>query len=153
MQITLNQLEIEAALKAYILNQININDGMEIVIDLKATRGEAGTTAIIDIVPRVEEKAEQVKASAPTRTVTAQAKEVTKDKPAAVASASMAKVAAAAQAEAEPETESLPNDESEAVDQAVAQAEAESEQAEEAEETQATAPRQSLFKNLGQVKN
>jgi outer membrane biosynthesis protein TonB len=51
VQITLNQSEIEQALKNYILEQININEGMEINIDLKATRGDQGTTAIIDILP------------------------------------------------------------------------------------------------------
>lgn len=149
MQITLNQVEIEAALKAYILNQININDGMEIVIDLKATRGEAGTTAIIDIVPRTEQKAEAVKPVA-SRTVTAQAKEVVKEKPAAVATTSMAQVVEEAQA-SEPETSA-----EEAGQETAAQAEAESADAEEAEEA-APAPagsaRPSLFATLNRPKN
>ena len=150
MQITLNQVEIEAALKAYILNQININDGMEIVIDLKATRGEAGTTAIIDIVPRSEQKAEAVKPVA-SRTVTAQAKEVVKEKPVAVAAASMAQVAEEAQAsDPEPET-SL----EEAAQEAATQAEAESADAEEAEEAApaTTSARPSLFAGLNRPKN
>lgn len=51
MQITLNQQEIEAALKSYVCSQININDDQEIAIDLKAGRSEAGYTATLDIRP------------------------------------------------------------------------------------------------------
>lgn len=51
MQITINQTEIEAAIKAHILSQINIKEGHDISITLKATRGDDGTTAIIDITP------------------------------------------------------------------------------------------------------
>lgn len=51
MQITINQTEIEAAIKAHILSQINIKEGHDISIQLKATRGDDGTTAIIDISP------------------------------------------------------------------------------------------------------
>ena len=52
MQITLIQSEIEQALKNYINDIMSVKDGMEIEIQLKATRGEEGTTAIIDIVPQ-----------------------------------------------------------------------------------------------------
>lgn len=51
MQITLIQSEIEQALKNYINDIMSVKEGMEIEIQLKATRGEEGTTAIIDIVP------------------------------------------------------------------------------------------------------
>ena len=51
MQITLVQSEIEQALKNYINEQVNVKEGMEIVIDFKATRGAEGNTAIIDIRP------------------------------------------------------------------------------------------------------
>lgn len=51
MQITLNQDEIEAALRKYVNEQVNIRDGHEITIDLKAGRGENGFSATIDIVP------------------------------------------------------------------------------------------------------
>lgn len=54
MQITINQSEIEAAIRSHILSQINVKDGHEISISLKATRGEDGTTAIIDITPIAE---------------------------------------------------------------------------------------------------
>ena len=51
MQITLNQTEIETALRRYVNDQVNIREGHEIVIDLKAGRGENGFSATIDIVP------------------------------------------------------------------------------------------------------
>lgn len=65
MQITINQSEIEAAIKAHILSQINIKDGHDISITLKATRGDDGTTAIIDITP----SAASVSVGAPTTPV------------------------------------------------------------------------------------
>lgn len=51
MLITLNQEEIEVALRNYVNEQVNIREGHEIVIDLKAGRGENGFSATIDIVP------------------------------------------------------------------------------------------------------
>ena len=51
MQITLNQDEIEASIRKYVNEQVNIREGQEITIDLKAGRGENGFLAIIDIVP------------------------------------------------------------------------------------------------------
>lgn len=85
MQVTLVQSEIEQALREFINSQINIKDGMEIVIVLKATRGDEGTTAIIDIV-KPEPVADVVKATAVTsepkaRTVTAAKSEVVKETP------------------------------------------------------------------------
>lgn len=86
MQITLIQSEIEQALKNYINDIMSVKDGMEIEIQLKATRGEEGTTAIIDIVPQkpktsrgrltsgeVPAKAEPAKAAAPAKAEAAQA--------------------------------------------------------------------------------
>lgn len=54
MQIIIAQAEIEQAIINYIHSQINVKDGMSISVDLKATRGDQGTTAIIDIVPTTE---------------------------------------------------------------------------------------------------
>ena len=51
MQITLVQTEIETAIRNYIHSQIVVKEGMKIDIILKATRGDEGTTAIIDITP------------------------------------------------------------------------------------------------------
>lgn len=86
MQVTLVQSEIEQALREFINSQINIKDGMEIVIVLKATRGDEGTTAIIDIV-KPEPVADAVKGTAivsepKARTVTAAKNEMVKDTPA-----------------------------------------------------------------------
>lgn len=70
MQITLNQAEIESAISTYIANQIVIQDGMEVAIDLTATRGPEGFKATIDIVPvKIETLNKGAKTA--TRTVTA----------------------------------------------------------------------------------
>lgn len=58
MQVTITQPEIEKAIRSYITSIININEGMEVTIQIRATRGEDGTTALIDInPPATEEKA------------------------------------------------------------------------------------------------
>ena len=51
MQITLVQHEIETALRNYVTSLLNVREGHRIDITLKATRGEDGSTAVIDIVP------------------------------------------------------------------------------------------------------
>jgi hypothetical protein len=51
MQVTLIQSEIEQALVNYINDQINVKPGMRITIELRATRGETGMQALVDIVP------------------------------------------------------------------------------------------------------
>lgn len=58
MQITLNQNEIETALRQYVETQVNLREGQDITIDLKAGRGPEGFTATIDIVPAGAPKAE-----------------------------------------------------------------------------------------------
>lgn len=50
MRILIVQDEIEQAIRSHILNQISIKEGQEIKIDLKATRGDDGMTAEINIV-------------------------------------------------------------------------------------------------------
>lgn len=50
MQITLNQDEILAAIDSHVRSQINIAAGQSVSIELKATRGDTGFTAILDIV-------------------------------------------------------------------------------------------------------
>jgi len=54
MQITIVQAEIELAIKQYILSQINVREGMEVDIEMKATRGETGYQAFITIYPKTE---------------------------------------------------------------------------------------------------
>ena len=49
MKITINQAEIEEAITKHILSQITVKEGMNINIDLRATRGAEGFQADIDI--------------------------------------------------------------------------------------------------------
>lgn len=64
MQITIVQVEIEQAIRNYVLEQLSVKEGMQIDIVLKATRGDEGTTAIIDIVPAKAAQKAQVKQAA-----------------------------------------------------------------------------------------
>lgn len=68
MQITLNQSEIETAIRRYVNEQVNIREGHEIVIDLKAGRGENGFTATIDILPDLSDTPTQAPAPAKSAT-------------------------------------------------------------------------------------
>ena len=149
MQITLIQSEIEQALKNYINDIMSVKDGMEIEIQLKATRGEEGTTAIIDIVPQkpkvtrasrtsgeIPAKPEPVKAAAPVKAEPAQA----------VAEADPAPVAeSVAEAEAD-DAEQVAEQAQEAEALEPAPVEAEQAPAEEA-------PRKSLFAGLSKPQN
>lgn len=49
--VTLNHEEIETSIQNYVRSQINVADNQDIVIDLKAGRGENGFSANLDIVP------------------------------------------------------------------------------------------------------
>lgn len=51
MQISLVQTEIEQALVDFANSQIKVKEGMQIKVTMKATRGDEGFTATIDIVP------------------------------------------------------------------------------------------------------
>lgn len=51
MQITINEIEIKAAIRNHVLGMIAVREDMRIDIDLKATRKEEGYTAVIDITP------------------------------------------------------------------------------------------------------
>lgn len=149
MQITLIQSEIEQALKNYINDIMSVKDGMEIEIQLKATRGEEGTTAIIDIVPQkpkasrggrtsgeVPAKAEPAKAAAPAKAEAAQA---------------------VAEAAPEPVAESVAEAEADDAEQVAEQAqepEAQEPAPVEAEQAPAEeAPRKSLFAGLSKPQN
>lgn len=57
MQIIMNETEIVDAIKSSVLNQMSINEGMTLEVDLRATRGDTGYTAEIIISPEVAEKA------------------------------------------------------------------------------------------------
>ena len=51
MQITLNQDEIIQAIIAHVKSCINVAEGTEITVDLRAGRGDNGFSATLDIVP------------------------------------------------------------------------------------------------------
>lgn len=59
MQITLVQHEIETALRNYVTSLLNVREGHRIDITLKATRGEDGSTAVIDIVKDDQQDVQQ----------------------------------------------------------------------------------------------
>ena len=63
MQIVLIQAEIEKAIRNYVNSIVKVAEGVDIVIDLKSTRGDTGFTANIDLV---ETGVERVAAPAPT---------------------------------------------------------------------------------------
>ena len=137
MQITLIQSEIEQALKNYINDIMSVKDGMEIEIQLKATRGEEGTTAIIDIVPQ---KPKAARGGRTSGEVPAKAEPV---------KAATAPVKAEpAQAVAESVAEAEADDAEQVAEQAQEPAPVEAEQA-QAEE----APRKSLFAGLSKPQN
>lgn len=50
MQLILNQAEIELAIREFVDKRVAISEDVNIQIDLKATRGDAGFTANIDLV-------------------------------------------------------------------------------------------------------
>lgn len=126
MQITLVQSEIEQAIKDYIHSQIKVRDGMEIKIDLSATRGADGFKATIDIVesnaasPAPAAVVDPVKTAAPVKSTPM---------------AAVVKEAAQAPAEQQPqEAASQAAASTEAATNAVAQANAESDAEEAASE-------------------
>ena len=147
MQITLNQVEIEEAITNYVNDLVSVNEGMAITVTIKATRGEEGTTALIDIVPEVVEPevVEPVKAAAkPVRkTATKQAAVPAKEEP--VVEAEPEPVVK----EAEPEPEAEPVKEEEAAPDAAEVPVADDEQA----EVPAVAAPKSLFANLRKPNN
>lgn len=152
MQVTLTQPEIEQALKNFINEQINIKEGMEINIDIRATRGADGTTAIIDIVPAGSNTQAP---AAPVKAVKAETKPAVKEetpKP-EVKAEKAATVVADAKAE---DTQEVAQTNTGAVaGSATVAGEETAEAAEPVQEAQAddraaaeTAPRQSLFAGL-----
>ena len=59
MQITLNQTEIEKAILEYMHKRVSIIEGTEVQIEMKATRGSEGFSAIIDILDDQHEEVKQ----------------------------------------------------------------------------------------------
>lgn len=142
MQITLIQSEIEQALKNYINDIMSVKDGMEIEIQLKATRGEEGTTAIIDIVPQ---KPKAARGGRTSGEVPAKAEPVKAAAAPAKAEPAQAVAESVAEAEAD-DAEQVAEQAQEPEAQEPAPVEAEQAPAEEA-------PRKSLFAGLSKPQN
>lgn len=94
MQIVLIQAEIEKAIRNYVNSIVKVAEGVDIVIELKSTRGDAGFTANIDLVEVGAERA-PAPAPAPVNTPKAATPKVT-----AESSDDLAAKAKAAEAEA-----------------------------------------------------
>ena len=107
MQIVLIQAEIEKAIRNYVNSIVKVAEGVDIVIDLKSTRGDTGFTANIDLV---ETSVERVAAPAPTpapvpKTAAAKANTESSDDLAAAAKKKSDMAAAAEQAALKKEQE------------------------------------------------
>lgn len=75
MQITLVEEEIRLAIENYVREQINISDNQNLHIDLRATRGEAGITAMLEITSKKVEAAKPVTRSGPKAVTTEKVEE------------------------------------------------------------------------------
>jgi hypothetical protein len=166
MKITIVQTEIETAIRNYIGEMFTIREGMQIDIDLSATRGPEGFIANINVVPRTGET-DQTGGAVSTSTTTATTATSTSgpattdktDAPAARAPKTTTRVpkadpVVAASPEPAPETapETAAAAEEQVVDQGQGQAEAQVETAAETGEATATvetaAPAGSAGKSL-----
>ena len=99
MQIVLIQAEIEKAIRNYVNSIVKVAEGVDIVIDLKSTRGDTGFTANIDLV-----EADVERATAPAPTL-APAPKAAAQKASAENSDELAAKAKAAEAEAKKKAE------------------------------------------------
>ncbi len=152
MQITIIQSEIEEAIEKHIREQIVVKDDFRIDIELRATRGEDGYQAIIDIVPaKSERKARPAVEHAPVQAAVKAAAKATRPK-----AVTPAKIEGTVVAEDEPEVEA--EVEAEVATPVVAEEEAPFDTAEEAAvvaaeaepavEPEAAPKRQSLFGSM-----
>lgn len=148
MQITIVQSEIELAIQNYIRNIIALQPGTSIAIELKATRGPEGTTAVIDIT------------SGQTNTVGQVAQVQAAQEPEAKSTPKVSKQVVEKDAASEPKVQQNPsihadegqfNTAGDAEKPAEASAEA-APASDDAAEVPAEKPR-SLFGNLGKPKN
>jgi len=110
MKITIVESEIQEAIRAHIERQITVKEGMEITMEIRATRGEDGFIANIDISP-IKAGAENVQAPAAEQ-VTAPQAPVTETAAAPVVfrprvTRKAAEAALAAEAEAETEEDEV----------------------------------------------
>lgn len=157
MKITIEQLDIEQAIKDHIGSMMEIKEGAQLEIDLSATRGSAGFTATITIRNADEAARKPVTAEASVDTT----QTATMTKPAKVA-----KVLNIPKTNEKPEEEAAPIEETPVEDTAsVAQTEEQAEvssvtneaapadEAEQPAEPTEAAPRASLFSGLNKPKN
>lgn len=73
MQITIAQPEIETAIKQYLGRQLVVAKGVKMKIEMRATRGDIGFSAIIDVIPGPEMEAET---AAPSTSAATQPNEI-----------------------------------------------------------------------------
>lgn len=140
MQIKIVQSEIEEAISDYVKKKLTVNAGQRIDIELMATRGDEGYTAIIDIVDDTAPPQAKTQASAPAP---APAPKATRPKAVTKAEIPAKETKAAAEPKAEPEVvaEQAP---AEAVEEEASEAMAEEATVEPAE----ASPTKSLFEKV-----
>lgn len=134
MQLILPQSELEQAIKNYVNDLMNVKDGTELSIDLKAGRGLDGFTATVDII--------KAGTAIPAKTVVPAA--VT---PAPVPVAAPVKVTPRPVAKEEPVTEEKPTEDTSVANKSEQQ-EAVSEAKEEAPAEAPSTVRRPLFGSL-----
>lgn len=142
MQVTLVQHEIETAISQYVRSIFEIKEGMEITMTFKATRGDTGNTAFVDILPAgsTPSVSQQNKTSSKLRLGLAEAIAKAKEGAGEVAIADSAEPATAEEPVPEPEEVITLNETGQ-----LAQA---SSVAEEVEEQQPEPKKMSLFGHL-----
>ena len=60
MQVIINQTQIEKAIMDFMHKRINLQAGTKLIIEMKATRGAEGFSAVVDIVDNEEEHQAEV---------------------------------------------------------------------------------------------
>lgn len=160
MQIILAENEIKQAIEEFVFKSMNVNEDKAIDIDIKATRGADGTTAVIDIVDLKGDTPE------PVKDVKTPDKKKPGPKPKAVDKPQASTIACDDQEAPDPEpaeTEAQPDFEEES-EETTAPKETESEAEEDdgsvvdpvedkSEAEAEPAPKKSLFAGLGKPKN
>lgn len=143
MRVTIVEKEIHTAIQNYIHSIMSIREGCDIKVDLKATRGDHGYTAEIDITPpsdkplAIERKVEEARSSD-----TVDAGSSDENGPSGGQNTD--------QPEQEPETEEASESESEQAEEA---SEGTSEESEPEEEEAPAPKKQSLFAGMDRPKN
>lgn len=135
MQLILPQSELEQAIKNYVNDLMNVKDGAELCIDLRAGRGVDGFTATVDIVK--SGSAMPAKTVVPAATI-----------PAATPAPAVVKVTARAVVKEEPVAEEKPAEDTSVATKSEQQEAAPIEAKEEAAPEATTTVRRPLFGSL-----